>query len=70
MASDTPDYLEPADNEDSEAVCPYCGEDAWDDGRYPDLCHACNEEAAEEEYWERVAEDRADRALDDDREWE
>lgn len=59
--TDVPAYLEAPDNEDSEGTCIYCGEDAYDDGKYPDLCVECNREAAEEEYWEWVAEDRQDR---------
>ncbi len=59
--TDVPAYLEAPDNEDSEGVCPYCGEDSDDDGRYPDLCRGCNDEAAREEYYEDLAERMQDR---------
>ena len=60
---DTPEYLEAPDNEDSEDTCEYCNAPAWDVGKYPELCFDCNMEAMEEEHWERIAEDRADREM-------
>lgn len=61
----TPEYLEAPDNEDSEAICEYCPNPADDDARYPELCWECNEQAAVEEYYERLAEDQQDREWDD-----
>lgn len=60
-----PEYLEAPDNEDSEEVCEYCGDDAWDDGMYDRMCYACHMEAYEEEAAERAAEARAEREFDD-----
>lgn len=59
---DTPLYLEAPDNEDTEGYCE-CGEPAFEDGRYPDACYDCNMEADLDAYWERLAEDRADREM-------
>lgn len=60
---ETPEYLEAPDNEDSEGKCRYCGQDADDDGRYPDLCWECNDEAAREEYYDRLYDEMQDRAM-------
>ena len=60
-ASETPAYLEAPDNEDSEGTCEYCGEPVWDEGKYPELCVACNMEAIREEYYEDLAERQQDR---------
>ncbi len=62
--ADTPAYLEAPDNEDSEAECDYgCGEPAWDEGKYPELCYECNQEAMLDEYYEDLAERRQDREM-------
>lgn len=60
--ADVPAYLEAPDNEDSEGLCE-CGDPVDDDGRYPDLCWQCNDEAAREEYWDDMAERLADREM-------
>lgn len=60
---ETPEYLEAPDNEDSEGLCEYCGAPACDEGRYPELCWECNEEAARDEYYDRLADDLADREM-------
>jgi hypothetical protein len=60
---DYPEYLDAPDNEDSEATCEYCDEPCYDDGRYPELCYGCNEEAAEEAYWDAVASQLEDERM-------
>lgn len=60
---DTPDYLEAADNEDLGSTCEYDGYDAWEGGRYPELCFECNMEAERDAYHERLAEEQADREM-------
>jgi hypothetical protein len=61
--NETPDYLEAPDNEDSEALCEYCDTPVWDDGRYPELCFACNLQAAEDAYWDDLIDRAQDREM-------
>lgn len=59
---ETPEYLEAPDNEDSGLYCE-CGQEVCDEGRYPELCWECSEEAAEDAYWDRKIEEHEDRMM-------